>query len=137
MSINYMPTLSPPQRLPLGIPIKISIIDKNRKRAGNDGKRETAGAAGLSSLFPLPIVPRALSFSFSPASPQHKSLPTIQRGLCGGERCRPQSVLAILHLMEKPIVLAISNFIILSHESREDREQRTFLEFSLSRSLYN
>ena len=43
--------LSPPQRLPLGIPM-----------------------------------PRALSFSFSPASPQHKSLPTIQRGLCGGER---------------------------------------------------
>ena len=28
--------LSPPQRLPLGIPIKISIIDKNRKRAGDD-----------------------------------------------------------------------------------------------------
>ena len=91
-------TLSPPQRLPLGIPIKISIIDKNRKRAGDDGKRETAGepqiwpenrtlyGRGLSSLFPLPIVPRALPFSFSPASPQHKSFPTIQRGLCGGER---------------------------------------------------
>ena len=28
--------LSPPQRLPLGIPIKISIIDNNRKRAGNE-----------------------------------------------------------------------------------------------------
>ena len=39
--------LSPPQRLPLGIPIKISIIDKNRKRAGNDGKRETAGASAI------------------------------------------------------------------------------------------
>ena len=37
--------LSPPQRLPLGIPIKISIIEK---------------------------IESALSFSFSPASPQHK-----------------------------------------------------------------
>ena len=27
---------------------------------------------GISSLFPLPIVPRALSFSFSPASLRHK-----------------------------------------------------------------
>ena len=32
--------LSPPTRLPLGIPIKIAIIKKNRKRAGHDGKRE-------------------------------------------------------------------------------------------------
>ena len=50
----------------------------------------------------------------------------IKKGLCQSITCRPQSVLAILHFMEKPIVLAISNFIILSHESREDREQRTF-----------
>ena len=34
----------------------------------------------LSSLFPLPIVPCAHSVSLSPV------LPTIQRGLCGGER---------------------------------------------------
>ena len=33
-------------------------------------------------FFPLPTIPRALSFSLSPA------LPTIQRGLCGGERRR-------------------------------------------------
>ena len=32
--------LCPPQRLPLGIPIKIAIIEKNRKREGDDGKRE-------------------------------------------------------------------------------------------------
>ena len=31
-------------------------------------------------------MPRAFSFTFSPASPQHKSLPIKQRGLCGGER---------------------------------------------------
>ena len=66
--------LSPPQRLPLGIPIKISIIEK------------IESARGTMGTSPLPIVPRALSFSFSPASSQHKSLPTIQRGLCGGER---------------------------------------------------
>ena len=70
--------LSPPQRLPLGIPIKISIIEKNRKRAGDDGKRETEGN-GLSSLFLLPIVPRALSFSFSPASPQYKEASAEER----------------------------------------------------------
>ena len=31
--------LSPPRRLPLGIPIKIAIIVQIQKRAGNDGKR--------------------------------------------------------------------------------------------------
>ena len=36
-------------------------------------------------LFPLPIVPRALSFSLSPV------LPTIQRGLCEGESCKGQN----------------------------------------------
>ena len=30
-------------------------------------------------LFPLPIVPRALSFSFSPASPQHKESSAEER----------------------------------------------------------
>ena len=55
--------LSPPQRLQLGIPIN-SNNRKNGMRAGDDGKREKA-----SLLSPLPIVPRALSFHFSPASP--------------------------------------------------------------------
>ena len=37
--------LSPPQKLPLGILIKIAIIEKKKKkRAGDDGKREKAGA---------------------------------------------------------------------------------------------
>ena len=43
---------------------------------GRGKKRER----GLASLFPLPIVPHSLSVSLSPV------LPTIQRGLCGGER---------------------------------------------------
>jgi len=42
------------------------------------GKRR----GGLSSFFPLSIVPRAFSF-FLPSLP---SLPKTQGGLCGGER---------------------------------------------------
>ena len=67
--------LSPPQRLPLGIPIKISIIDKNRKRAGDDGKRETAGPAR--SLFLSPQPPHNTK-----ASPQYKEASAEERGLC-------------------------------------------------------
>ena len=48
--------LSPSQRLPLGIPIKISIIEKNRKRA---------------------------LFFFSPASPQHKEASAEERVSAG------------------------------------------------------
>ena len=44
---------------PASYPNKNSNNRKNSKRAGDDGKREKV------SLFPLPIVPRALSFSFS------------------------------------------------------------------------
>ena len=99
--------LSPPPRLPLDIPIKIAIIEKNGKRAGDDGRWEegkgvifttvlksvqivgrfsqnyrTANPASEPHIkwqrslfpFPLPIVPRALSFSFSLASPQHKEV---------------------------------------------------------------
>ena len=45
---HVMWNLFPPQRLPLGIPIKIAIIRKNRKRAGSDGKREKARSVFLS-----------------------------------------------------------------------------------------
>ena len=44
---------------PASYPNKNSNNRKNSKREGDDGKREKA------SLFPLPIVPRALSFPFS------------------------------------------------------------------------
>ena len=47
-------------------------------RAGGDGKREKAKI--LCSLFPLPIVPRALHFSFFPASSQHKDASEEGRG---------------------------------------------------------
>ena len=46
--------LSPPQRLPLGIPTKIAIIEKNRKRAGHDGKREKSWPARSLFLSPQP-----------------------------------------------------------------------------------
>ena len=66
-------SFSPPQSLPLGIPIKKSNIP-----VGDDGKREKAGARSLSPSY---RAPRAL-FSLLP------SLPTTQRGRCsnGEER---------------------------------------------------
>ena len=57
LSLLLIVDLSPPQRLPLGIPIKISIIDKNRKRAGDDGKRETSHRAPPAPFFFLPSLP--------------------------------------------------------------------------------
>ena len=58
--------------------------NKNSNNEKIESPRGTMGRGkmrkrGLSSLFPLPIVPRAHSVSLSPV------LPTIQRGLCGGE----------------------------------------------------
>ena len=47
-------SLSPLQRLPLGIPIKIAITEKNRKRAGHDGKREKTWPARSLFLSPQP-----------------------------------------------------------------------------------
>ena len=75
--------LSPPQRLPLGIPIKISIIEKIES-AGDDGKRETAGASLLSSPFPS-CPARSLFLSPQPphntkASPQYKEASAEERG---------------------------------------------------------
>ena len=60
--------LSPLQRLPLGIPPKKI-----------ESERGTMGRGKRLPLFLLPIVPCPLSFSLFWA------LPTIQRGLCGGE----------------------------------------------------
>lgn len=42
------------KEVPAGYP------NKNRKRAGDDGKRKKAGAEALLPLFPLPIVPSSL-----------------------------------------------------------------------------
>ena len=39
LNLDMVGRLSPPQRLLLGIPKKIAKIEKNRKRAGDDGKR--------------------------------------------------------------------------------------------------
>jgi len=62
-------SFSPPQRLLLGIPIKIAIIEKIESARGTMGRGK-----------PVPIVPRALSFSFSPAFPQHKEASVEERG---------------------------------------------------------
>ena len=74
---HILPGLSPPQRLPLGIPIKISIIEKNRKRAGDDGKR----------------APRALFF-FLP-SLNTKASPTYKEA-SAEERASRRSVVTVL-----------------------------------------
>ena len=63
---------------PARYPYKISNNRKNRKRTREDEKRDKAG---VSSLFSLPIVPRALSFSFSPPSPQYKEASAEERGV--------------------------------------------------------
>ena len=69
---------------PAGYPHQNINNRKNRKRAGDDGKRETAGALSLLSS-PFPSCP-ARSLFLSPQPPHNtKSLPTTQRGLCGGE----------------------------------------------------
>ena len=71
--VLYPPLLSS-AAAPAGYPNKNSNNRKNRKRVGADGKREKAGA-----VFSLPIMPRALSFSFSTASLLHKKASVEER----------------------------------------------------------
>ena len=61
--------LSPLQRLPLGIQIKIAIIEKWKVRGGG----------WEVSLFPLPIVPHLLSFFPSPQPPYDTKRPLRRR----------------------------------------------------------
>ena len=68
---------SPPQRLPLGIPIKIAMhvkIESARRMMGRGKRRKP--------FFSLPPSHRspALSFSFSPVALQHKEASTEERG---------------------------------------------------------
>ena len=64
--------LSLPQRLPLGVPIKIANINEKLNARGVGGGDDGKRGKGLSSLFSLPFVLRALPFSFIPASLRHK-----------------------------------------------------------------
>ena len=63
-------SLSPPHRLPLGVPLKIAIM-KNSKHAGDDGKRVEKP---LFLSFSLPSCPACFLFYFSPVSLRHKGL---------------------------------------------------------------
>ena len=69
--------LSPPQMLPLGIPLKIAIIEKIESARGTMGRGKRRKT--LFSLPPSHRSPRVLFF-FLP------SLPITQRGLSGRER---------------------------------------------------
>ena len=53
--------------------MKIAIIEKIESARRTMGRRKNA------PLFSLPVVPRALSFSLSPASPQHKEASAEER----------------------------------------------------------
>ena len=74
----------------LGKEGKLSLLRKgsrwvSKKNSSLNGKIESAQGTmgrvkGLSFLFPLPIVPRALSFSFSPAPLRHKEASAEERG---------------------------------------------------------
>ena len=79
-SVMLLRVLSPPSvEAPAGNPYKISNNRKKRKRAGDRGKREKAGAsAAIQRILSSHRFACALFF-FLP------SLPTTQRGLCGGE----------------------------------------------------
>ena len=49
---------------------------------------------GLFSLFPLPIVPRALSFPFSPVSQRHKEVFAEEGGVRETVDCISEEILA-------------------------------------------
>jgi len=55
------------------------LFSKRGLSAGYPNKNSNNGKIESASLFPLPIMPSVLSFLFP-------SLPTRQRGLCGGDR---------------------------------------------------
>ena len=57
---------------PAGYPYRNSNNKKNRKSAGDEGKRKKAGASLLS--FPFPSCATRSLFSFCPASLQHKEV---------------------------------------------------------------
>ena len=65
----------------VSLAIKIAIIEKKKKKKknGRGGRWEEEKGGSLSSFFLLPIVPRALSFFSSPASPQHKEASAEER----------------------------------------------------------
>ena len=65
--------LSPPQRLPLGVPIKIAIMEKQKARGGTMGRGKRREPLFLTSLFSFPFPSCPARFLFLP------SLPTTQR----------------------------------------------------------
>ena len=83
--------LSPPhaQRLPLGIPVKKKKRSNNRKIESARGTMGRGKRRELSSLFPLPIVPRSFSFS-SPDSYNTKRPPRREGSYQSVEKTAPR-----------------------------------------------
>ena len=64
---------TPLQRLPQGITtVKIAIIEKKGKRAGDDEKGKWRETRPRFHSFPFPSSPACFVFFFSPASLRHK-----------------------------------------------------------------
>ena len=59
----------------------VGWFSQNHRTANPAREPHIIWQRGLSSLFPFPIVPRALSFSFSSASPQHKEASREERDI--------------------------------------------------------
>ena len=65
---------SPPQRFPLGVPIKIANINEKLNSRGGGGEERTMGRGERAFLlsFPFPSCPGMLPFSFIPGFLRHK-----------------------------------------------------------------
>ena len=70
----------------------VGWFSQNHRTANPAREPHIIWQRGLSSLFPFPIVPRALSFSFSSASPQHKEASREERDITlNGATWRPKA----------------------------------------------
>ena len=115
----------------------VGWFSQNHRTANPAREPHIIWQRGLSSLFPFPIVPRALSFSFSSASPQHKEASREERDITlNGATWRPkasenqQQLLLDLFFGSNsyPVMIYFSEWLIWLKIFR----QSPFLQWSLS-----
>ena len=77
--------LSPPQRLPLGVPIKTAIMEKQKARGGTMGRGKRREPLFLTSLSLSPSHRTPRAFFFSPASLRHREQrrERVDKNWCG------------------------------------------------------